>query len=127
MTAEKQKRVFVIGHTNPDSDSICSAIGYAYLKNALDKKCLYAPARAGDVNSETKFVLARFNFELPLEIESLAATVDDMDLKAPIVASPNDSIRDVASLMREKTIRTVPIVDHENKLLGIVGLRDIAE
>jgi manganese-dependent inorganic pyrophosphatase len=127
MTAEKQKRVFVIGHTNPDSDSICSAIGYAYLKNALDKKCLYAPARAGDVNSETKFVLERFNFELPLEIESLAATVGDMDLKDPIVASPNDSIRDVASLMREKTIRTVPIVDHENKLLGIVGLRDIAE
>jgi manganese-dependent inorganic pyrophosphatase len=127
MTAEKQKRVFVIGHTNPDSDSICSAIGYAYLKNALDKKCLYAPARAGDVNSETKFVLDRFNFELPLEIESLAATVGDMDLKKPIVAAPNDSIRDVASLMREKTIRTVPIVDRDTKLLGIVGLRDIAE
>ena len=127
MSTEKQKRVFVIGHTNPDSDSICSAIGYAYLKNALDKKCLYAPARAGDVNSETKFVLDRFNFELPLEIESLAATVGDMDLKKPIVASPNDSIRDVASLMREKTIRTVPIVNHENKLQGIVGLRDIAE
>jgi manganese-dependent inorganic pyrophosphatase len=127
MSTEKQKQAFVIGHTNPDSDSICSAIGYAYLKNVLDKKYLYVPARAGDLNSETKFVLERFNFEPPMELESLAATVADMDLKEPIVASPTDSIQDVASLMREKRIRTVPIVDHAKKLLGVVGLRDIAE
>ena len=127
MPSEKRKRVFVIGHTNPDSDSIFSAIGYAYLKNILDKRCLYVPTRAGALNSETKFVLERFNFEPPLEIESLAATVGDMDLKKPIFAAPSDSIRDVASLMREKNIRTVPIVDSEEKLLGIVGLKDIAE
>ncbi|MEA2076326.1 MAG: putative manganese-dependent inorganic diphosphatase [Euryarchaeota archaeon] len=127
MFTEKQKRVFVIGHKNPDSDSICSAIGYAYLKNILDKKYLYVPARAGDLNSETEFVLEKFNFDSPMEIESLAATVGDIDLKEPIVASPHDSIRDVASLMREKNIRTVPIVDHGKKLLGIVGLKDIAE
>jgi manganese-dependent inorganic pyrophosphatase len=127
MPPEKQKRVFVIGHTNPDSDSICSAIGYAYLKNILDKRCLYVPARAGSVNSETNFVLDKFNVVSPLELESLAATVGDMDLKKPIVASPNDSIWDVTSLMREQNIRTVPIVDPEKKLLGIVGLKDIAE
>jgi len=127
MFTDKQKRVFIIGHKNPDSDSICSAIGYAYLKNIMDKKYLYVPARAGDLNSETKFVLEKFNLESPMEIESLAATVSDMDLKKPIVASPNDSIRDVASLMKEKIIRTVPIVDHDKKLLGIVGLKDIAE
>ena len=127
MFTEKQKRVFVIGHKNPDSDSICSAICYAYLKNILDKKYLYVPARAGDLNSETEFVLEKFNFDSPMEIESLAATVSDIDLKEPIVASASDSIRDVASLMREKNIRTVPIVDHGKKLLGIVGLKDIAE
>ncbi|HIH36841.1 MAG TPA: putative manganese-dependent inorganic diphosphatase [Methanocellales archaeon] len=127
MITENQKRVFVIGHTNPDSDSVCSAIGYAYLKNALDKKHHYVPVKAGDLNSETKFVLARFNFEHPMEMESLAANVGDMDLGKPIVASPNDSIRDVASLMREKNIRTVPIIDPERKLLGVVGLRDIAK
>ncbi len=127
MTAEKRKQAFVIGHTNPDSDSICSAIGYAYLKNVRDKKYLYVPARAGDLNSETKFVLERFNVEPPMELESLAATVADMDLKESIVASPTDSIQDVASLMREKRIRTVPIVDHDKTLLGVVGLKDIAE
>ena len=127
MFTDNQKQVFIIGHKNPDSDSICSAIGYAYLKNVLDKECLYVPARAGDLNSETGFVLEKFEIESPMEIESLAATVSDMDLKKPIVASPNDSIRDVASLMKEKNIRTVPVIDSSKKLLGIVGLKDIAE
>lgn len=127
MFTDNQKQVFIIGHKNPDSDSICSAIGYAYLKNALDKKYLYVPARAGDLNSETGFVLEKFEIESPMEIESLAATVSDMKFKKPIVASPNDSIRDVASLMKEKNIRTVPVIDSSKKLLGIVGLKDIAE
>ena len=122
-----QKQVFVIGHKNPDSDSVCSAIGYAYFKNVLDKRYLYAPARAGSLNSETKFVLDRFKIESPMEIESLAATVSDMELKDPIVASPNNSIRDAATLIREKNIRTVPVVDAGKKLLGLVGLKDIAE
>jgi manganese-dependent inorganic pyrophosphatase len=124
---ENQKQVFVIGHITPDSDSVCSAIGYAYFKNVLDKRYLYVPARAGSINSETKFVLDRFKIESPMEIESLAATVSDMELKDPIVASPNNSIRDAAALIREKNIRTVPIVDSGKKLLGIVGLKDIAE
>lgn len=127
MLTDNQKQVFIIGHKNPDSDSICSAIGYAYLKNALDKKYLYVPARAGDLNSETGFVLEKFGIESPMEIESLAATVSDMKFKNPIVASPNDSIRDVASLMKERNIRTVPVVDSSKKLLGLVGLKDIAE
>lgn len=127
MFTDNQKQVFIIGHKNPDSDSICSAIGYAYLKNALDKKYLYVPARAGDLNSETGFVLEKFGIESPMEIESLAATVSDMKFKKPIVASQNDSIRDVASLMKERNIRTVPVVDSSKKLLGLVGLKDIAE
>jgi Inorganic pyrophosphatase/exopolyphosphatase len=110
------KRVFIIGHKNPDSDSVCSAIGYAYLKNVLDKKHLYVPARAGDLNNETEFVLERFEIESPMEIESLAATVRDMQLKRPVAASPNDAIRDAASLMKEKNIRTVPVVDVSKKL-----------
>lgn len=127
MFTDNQKRVFIIGHKNPDSDSICSAIGYAYIKNALDKKYLYVPARAGDLNSETKFVLEKLELESPMEIESLAATVSDMELKKPIVASPNDSIQNVASLMKGKNIHTVPVVDSSKKLLGIVGLKDLAE
>ncbi|RJS71275.1 putative manganese-dependent inorganic diphosphatase [Methanophagales archaeon] len=123
----KQTQIFIIGHKNPDCDSVCSAIGYAYFKNIVDKRHLYIPARAGELNSETKFALEKFGFEPPIEIESLAPTASDMELKKPIVASPYDSLKDVASLMKEKGIRTVPIVDASRKLSGIIGLKDIAE
>lgn len=125
--AGNQKQVFIIGHKNPDCDSVCSAIGYAYLKNIVDRRYLYIPARAGELNSETKFVLEKFDFEPPIEIESLAPTACDMELKKPIVASPYDSLKDVASLMKERNIRTVPVVDSARKLSGIIGLKDIAE
>ena len=127
MFTDNQKRVFIIGHKNPDSDSICSAIGYAYLKNVLDKKYHYVPARAGDLNSETEFILEKFERESPIKIESLAATVSDMNLKYPDVKSQNDSIKNALSLMEIKNIRTLPIIDHDKKPLGIVGLKDFAE
>lgn len=125
--AGNQKQVFIIGHKNPDCDSVCSAIGYAYFKNIVDKRYLYIPARAGELNSETKFILEKFDFEPPIEIESLAPTACDMELKKPIVALPYDSLKDVASLMKESNIHTVPIVDSTRKLSGIIGLKDIAE
>ena len=125
--AGNQKQVFIIGHKNPDCDSVCSAIGYAYFKNIVDKGYLYIPARAGELNSETRFVLEKFDFEPPIEIENLAPTACDMELKKPIVASPYDSLKDVASLMKESNIHTVPIVDSTRKLSGIIGLKDIAE
>ncbi len=122
-----QQEVIVIGHKNPDCDSICAAIAYAYFKNIMDKHYRYIPARAGSLNSETQFVLERFGIECPIEIESLAPVASDMELKKPIVAFPHDSLRYVASLMKQKNIRTVPVVDASRKLLGIVGLKDIAE
>ncbi len=125
--AGNQKQVFIIGHKNPDCDFVCSAIGYAYFKNIVDRRYLYIPARAGELNSETKFVLEKFDFEPPIEIESLAPTASDMELKKPIVASPYDSLKGVASLMKERNIHTVPIVDTTRKLSGIIGLKDIAE
>ncbi len=124
---ENKKEVFVIGHKNPDCDSVCAAIAYAYFKNRMDKRYRYIPARAGELNSETRFVLDRFGIEYPMEIESLTPTVSDMDLKRPIVASPQDSLRDVTILMKENNIRTVPVVDENRRLVGIIGLKDIAE
>jgi len=121
-----KKKVFVIGHKNPDMDSIASAICYAYLKNIIDGRYDYTPARAGNLNDETRFALQRFGVEAPVMIEDLAPTISDMELKEPITASPKDPIKKAASLMKENNIRLLPITDSNKKVLGIVSLEDIA-
>lgn len=120
------KVVYVIGHKNPDTDSICSAIGYAHFKNVTDKRYLFTPARAGKINEETRFVLERFGVPAPNEIESLAATVSDLVLQKPILVHVRDSVQALALLMREKGVRSVPVVDDAGRFAGIVGLKDIA-
>ncbi len=124
--SEQAKIVYVLGHKNPDTDSICSAIGYAHFKNLTDKRFLFTPARAGKLNRETSFVLEKFGVPVPNEIESLAATVADLDLKKPVSVHERDSVQALALLMREKGVRSAPVVDKGGRFVGIVGLKDIA-
>lgn len=123
----KKKKVYVIGHKNPDTDSICSAIGYAYFKNMTDKRYQYIPLRAGKMNEESVFILKRFGIPFPNEIESLSATVSDLELKKPIFIGINDSIQMLAEMMKDKGVRAVPVTDESGKVSGIVGLKDIAQ
>lgn len=127
MLAEKSKIVHVIGHKSPDTDSVCSAIGYSHFKNLTDKRYLFVPARAGKLNEETLFVLKKFGIPVPNEIESLTATVSDLELKSPISIRTGDSVQELAVLMREKGVRTVPVADDSGRLAGIAGLKDIAQ
>ena len=120
------KVVYVTGHTNPDTDSVCSALGYAYFKNVTDKRFLFTPVRAGKINEETAFILKQFNLPIPVELESLSATVSDLSLKRPISVNARDSIQALAIQMRDMGVRSVPVVDDNRKLLGMVGLKDIA-
>ncbi len=126
MNNAKTKIVYVIGHKNPDTDSVCSAIAYAYFKNLTDKQYLFTPARAGKLKEETRFVLEKFGVSIPNEIESLAATVSDLKLKRPISIHSRDSIQALALLMRENGVRAVPVVDDRGRVTGIVGIKDIA-
>ena len=121
-----KKIVYVVGHRTPDTDSVCSAIGYAHFKNATDKRFIFSPARAGQINEETRFVLDAFHVPVPDEIESLAPTVNDLDLRRPISVHERDSVHSLALLMRDKGVRTVPVVNDSGRVAGIVGLRDIA-
>ncbi|MEW6107946.1 MAG: putative manganese-dependent inorganic diphosphatase [Nitrospirota bacterium] len=127
MNAEQVKIVYIIGHKNPDADSVCSAIGYAHFKNLTDKRFLFTPARAGKINEETRFILEKFGVPVPNEIESLAATVSDLSLKKPVSIHSRDSIQALALLMREKGVRSLPVVDSSGRISGIVGLKDIAK
>ena len=127
MISSNKKIVHVIGHSTPDTDSICSAIGYAHFKNLTDKRYIFTPARAGHINEETKFVLDRFEVAVPVEVESLSPSVSDLELHRPITAHERDSVHALARLMRDQDVRTVPVVDDSHRVLGIAGLRDIAQ
>jgi manganese-dependent inorganic pyrophosphatase len=127
MTKQTTKIVYVIGHKNPDTDSICSAIGYAYFKNIIDKRFLHIPVRAGKINEETRFVLEKFGVPVPNEIHSLMPTVGDLEFKKPIFISERDSIQTLAFLLRETGVESVPVVDESGRVNGIVGLKDIAK
>ena len=126
MSPERVRNVYVVGHTMPDTDSVCSAIAYAYFKNVTDKRYVFTAVRAGKLNHETTFVLEKFGVPVSPEIDSLVATVSDIDLKRPIAIGVRDSIQALARLMREQGVRSVPVVDESNRLAGVVGLKDIA-
>ncbi len=126
MTADGTKNVYVVGHTAPDTDSVCSAIAYAYFKNITDKRYTFVPVRAGKLNHETDFVLSKFGVPACVEIDSLAATVNDLNLKRPIAIGVRDSVQALAVLMREQGVRSVPVADETGRLAGVVGLKDIA-
>ncbi len=126
MNSDATRNVYVVGHTAPDTDSVCSSIAYAYFKNVTDKRFMFTPVRAGKLNHETAFVLERFGVPPSAEIDSLVATVNDLNMKRPIAVGVRDSVQALAQLMREQGVRSVPVVDANGRMAGVVGLKDIA-
>ncbi|MDO8886750.1 putative manganese-dependent inorganic diphosphatase, partial [Candidatus Oleimmundimicrobium sp.] len=117
--------IYVVGHKNPDTDSICSAIAYAYLKNQIAEDN-YVAARLGKINRETDFVLNYFNISPPKYLSHVKTRVKDVMFSPPITALPESSIKDVGELIYECNIRGVPVVDKGGRLLGVVTERNIA-
>ncbi|MCP1715175.1 manganese-dependent inorganic pyrophosphatase [Methanocalculus alkaliphilus] len=112
--------VYVIGHKNPDTDSICSVIGYAAYLNR-DEMGRYIPARCGDVNPETAFVLSHFGIEPPAFIESVEATVADIPFTYTLNAGMDVPTIDVVEMMDEHDLRNIPIIDDKGRLAGLVS------
>ncbi len=123
----KKRTVCVVGHKNPDTDSVCAAISYAYLKNQLDSNYNYVPYRAGRINSETQFVLDSFGFDMPFLLENIGTRVKDMEIrKVPGVRS-DISLKQAWTLMKEQNVFTLPITNEENQLKGLITINDIAQ
>ena len=119
------KPIYTIGHRNPDTDSICAAIGYAHLKQALGENVV--PARAGKVNAETKFALEYFKVEQPLLLTDLYPRVKDVTLDCKIVVKQHDTLRRLGEVMREHNLKSVPVTDSKGLLVGIVTVSDLAK
>lgn len=125
----EKKKVWVVGHKHPDSDSICSAISYAYLKNAINQKedVEYEARRAGEVNPETAYILERFGVEAPELVEDAGSQVKDIKMRKTEGVSSHISIRKAWDMMKDQDIATLPVVNTRNKLEGLIVTGDIAE
>ena len=118
-------KVVVIGHRNPDTDSICSAIAYAELKNKTSS-LVCEPRRAGRMNQETEFVLKRFGVTPPRMCTDVNPKIRDVDFREMPGINGNTSLRKAWEIMRDKQIDTLPITDADNELLGLITVKDIA-
>ena len=124
--SENIRKVNVIGHLNPDTDSICSAISYAYLKNTVNDTDIYVPRRAGTLNRETDFVLDHFGFDEPELITSVRPQVKDTEIQPMHGIDADTSLFATWKLMQETKTDTLCITDEENNLQGLIAVKDIA-
>nr|WP_294491983.1 putative manganese-dependent inorganic diphosphatase [uncultured Mediterraneibacter sp.] len=125
MSGEKERKVYVVGHKNPDTDSICSAIAYAALKTKVTGHT-YEPRRAGQLNEETQYVLERFGVKAPRLLSDLREQIQDVELKEVDGLKSSVSIRTAWEKMQESNIHTLPVV-RGGKLEGLITIGDIAK
>lgn len=117
--------IYVVGHRNPDTDTIASAIGYAELKGRLDPESVYAPARLGEVNAQTGWALKKSGAQEPKLLKHIMLRVKDV-MNEVATAHKNDPLRNVGLVMAKRDIGQVPIVDDSGAIVGIVAERDLA-
>lgn len=138
----KTKEVFVCGHKNPDTDSICSALACAYLKNQMakmeseqgidymglvDSESHYVPKRAGVINPETEYVLERFSMPVPGFIQDVRKQVKDINIRKYKGIASDFSLKKAWTIMKDFNTSTLPIVDDEDVLTGLITNDDISK
>ena len=147
MEPKRQKEIYVIGHKNPDTDSICSAIAYASLKNEIlarlqngesvehyhdflvsdenYNEVVYVPVRAGQVNTETEYVLNTFEQEVPVFMNAIRTQVCDINIRRIAPISSDFSLKKAWETMRKLDTSTLAVTDEQGILTGLITMSDI--
>ena len=118
--------VYVSGHRNPDTDSICSAIAYSYLLNATNKYNA-VPVRLGEINRETEYVLKRFRVEHPVLLKTVKQKVEDLNYDKVTVFSKDLTLKTAWFLLKQQNLKSAPILDEHGQLLGLLSTSNIIE
>lgn len=116
--------IYVTGHKNPDSDSICAAFAYSEFKNKTGN-IPAIPVRLGNVNRETQYILDYFNVEAPRFLKTVKLKVEDLEFDRIDPISPNISLKAAWSIMKDKNIKTLPVADENNHLLGVLAVSNL--
>lgn len=122
----KQQSIYIVGHKNPDTDSIASAIAYADIKNRTEEGT-YIAARAGQINEETEYVLNRFDMNAPVYLSDVGTQVRDMEIRRTPGVNKEISLGRAWRIMKETDAVTLPVTTEEGFLEGIVTTGDIAK
>ncbi len=122
---KKEKEIIVVGHKNPDTDSICAAITYANLKRVLTGEN-YVPKRAGNINKETQFALEKFGVKEPEYIGDVRTQVSDIELRKIDPIKKGASIKTAYTRMKDENASLLVVTNDENYLEGVISVSDIA-
>ena len=123
--SEQKREIWVVGHKNPDTDSICSAISYAYLKGKTEEGS-FIPKRAGELNQETEYVLSAFGVEKPGFISDVNTQVVDIDIRSTKPISHGTTLKAAWGKLSAENIVTLPVTDDSGNLEGVITTGDIA-
>lgn len=118
-------KTFVFGHKSPDTDSVTASISFSYLKNKLGENTV--PMVLGEINKETKYVLKYFGVAQPTFLNDVKLQIKDIRYKQGIYLNEKESIFNAYNYMMDNNVSTIPIVDDNNKMYGIVSMKDIAK
>ena len=122
---QNQPSIYILGHKNPDSDSICAAIGYAALLHAQGHLNAVA-ARQGPLRPETAYVLERFGVDEPALITDVRPRVGDVMTRAAVSVHQDTSLYEVGQMLQRESVRAIPVIDDDGRLCGITGIEDFA-
>lgn len=117
--------VYVFGHQNPDTDSICASISYAYLKNQLSTSYLYVPVALKKANKEAQYILNLFNVKHPKVVKSIKSQVWDLELTNNQYVKENTSVHDTLEAITKQSGRSIPVVDEFERLVGVVSISEL--
>ncbi len=118
--------IYIVGHQNPDTDSVVSAIAYASLKNALGERA-YTPSVLGELSDQTKRVLERFGFESPTRLFNIKTQIRDLDYDTPPILSSAVSTGHAWNMFTDSSFPALPVCDEDGKLYGMLTKGDIAQ
>ncbi len=119
--------IIVIGHKNPDTDSICAAYCYAHLKNRVDPLNRYTAYRCGNVNRQTRFVFEEVNLQPPEILKDVYPKVSDIMTRNVITAHPDDPLLSIVTHIQKDRVRIIPIVSGDSYYEGVVSFAELAE
>lgn len=118
------KPIYVFGHKNPDTDSVCAAISFSYLKKKLGYNTI--PAILGNINQETKYALSYFGFKVPYHLNDVKIQLRDISYHKNCFIDKNSTIKDAFDYINKYSLTGVSVVENKNKYFGYVSLKEIA-